>query len=182
MHSSLLVFFCWLIHGLDKTLGPLSCVFYFILEWTVVVLPKELKWRKEENEKIFGRHHPRGLIDRTCRPDRPNVRYPIDRILYPIDRSSGKSPDLRTEVFPFETLFPNLSPTCALSLMQKFGAINRVFLSTLKVDVYIEDETYQLILSLIWGESLERFFDSLELLRGCAKEKSYKVIAASTLL
>ena len=25
-------YFCWLIHGLDKILGPLSCIFYFILE------------------------------------------------------------------------------------------------------------------------------------------------------
>ena len=48
---NLLVFFCWLIHGLDKTLGPLSCIFYFILEWTVVGSSVVLKWRIEEKDR-----------------------------------------------------------------------------------------------------------------------------------
>ena len=46
----LLVFLCWLIHGLDKTLGPLSCIFYFILEWTVVGSLVLLKRRIEEKK------------------------------------------------------------------------------------------------------------------------------------
>ena len=32
-----------LVFLLNKTLGPLSCIFNFILEWTVVVSPEELQ-------------------------------------------------------------------------------------------------------------------------------------------
>lgn len=47
----ILFYFCWLIYGLDKTLSLLDCIFYFILEWTVIVSSEELKQKLKEKRR-----------------------------------------------------------------------------------------------------------------------------------
>ena len=66
---------------------------------------------------------------------------PIDRNYCPIDWTCtgymGKSPKTTMKLFPFETWFPTLSSICVLTKMHKFGAINRVLLSTLETTILI---------------------------------------------
>ena len=45
---------CWLLHGLDETLGLLSCIFLFILEWTVVVSPRRAEAKTDMKKRKFS--------------------------------------------------------------------------------------------------------------------------------
>ena len=80
----LLIFLCWLIHELDKTLGLLSCIFYFILEMIVVVSPKELKRSPGDCQAQSIGASVRSIGPKQC----PSyMGYPIDRMHNPIDRT-----------------------------------------------------------------------------------------------
>lgn len=126
----LLVFLYWLIHELDKTLGPLSYIFYFILEWTVAVSPEELKRRKEENRRNLEDtiYEARSIWSRSIGLDDL-----IDRMWGTRSISHREFPIWdSTSLYPFPTDISNLSHICILIIMYEFGAINRVLFSTLR--------------------------------------------------
>ena len=107
----LLVFLYWLIHVFDKTLGPLNCIFYFILEWIVVVSPEELIRSKKEK---IGWTQVRSIRDsvwsigQQMHPS--SLGGPIDQCKCPIDRTGAgttwKSPDLLRFSFLSRLGFP----------------------------------------------------------------------------
>ena len=103
--------------------------------------PEELKQRKK-------RKPGESTKDRSIGPSVRSIRA-LKRASYfgwfdQSDSLSGQSdggefPFQAVSLFPFETGFLTLSSIYVITLRHKFGAINRVLLSTLKVDVHIED-------------------------------------------